>query len=81
MIRTQIYLTKKEIKALRTIAQTRGVTQSEIIREAIDEYIAAHRQSDRLEMLRAARGMWAGRSDVDLQAMRREFDRSPGAED
>jgi hypothetical protein len=84
MIRTQIYLTKKERQALQGIAKLKGTTQSDVIREAIDEFIAAYRESDRVAMLRAARGIWADRETVacrrDLRTMRDEFDRTFGEE-
>ncbi len=41
MIRTQIYLTEEEKAQLETIALTRGMKQSELIREAVDETIFA----------------------------------------
>ena len=69
MERTQIYLTEEERKA-RT-----GRTQSELIREAVDGFIARYREGSRLELLRGARGMWEGRADLpDFEAIRREFD-------
>lgn len=45
MERTQIYLTREEREVLRTIAERRGRTQSEIIREAVDRYITEFKRS------------------------------------
>ena len=78
MIRTQIYLTEEEQEALRTITALKGTSQSELIRQAIDQFIANYRQTHRVELLRAARGMWAGRDDLDWRSLRAEFDRSFG---
>lgn len=76
MIRTQIYLTEEEQGELRTIADLMGTTQSELIRQAIDQFIATHKKSSRLEMLRAARGIWADRTDFDWRQLRAEMDRA-----
>ncbi len=76
MIRTQIYLTEEEQEALRTITALKGTSQSELIRQAIDQFIANYRQAHRVELLRAARGMWADRDDLDWRSLRAEFDRS-----
>lgn len=81
MIRTQIYLPEQERSALRAIAHIGGVSQSELIREAIDEFIAAYQTSGCVEMLRAARGIWVHRADFDLRAIRAEFDRSLGGQE
>jgi len=40
MIRTQIYITKEEKEALDKLSKERNTTKSNIIREAIDQYVA-----------------------------------------
>jgi hypothetical protein len=75
MIRTQIYLTEKEQRALRTIANLQNVTQSELIREAVDKYIVTYQQANRVHLLREARGIWADREDIDARTLRAEWNR------
>ena len=64
VIRTQIYLTETEKQQLETIARTRGVKQSELIREAVDELIEKHTPSQRLTRIKQARGLWKNRTDL-----------------
>ncbi len=64
MVRTQIYLTEEEKAQLETIAQTRGVKQSELIREAVDELIEKYTPSQRLTRIKQAQGIWKNRRDL-----------------
>lgn len=76
MERTQIYLTEKERKALRSLARRLGRSQSAIIREAVDRYIERYAEGSRRDVLRRARGIWADRLDLsDFEQVRRELDR------
>ncbi len=64
MIRTQIYLTEEEKAQLETIALTRGMKQSELIREAVDELIEKHTPSHRLACIKQVQGLWKNRQDL-----------------
>jgi predicted DNA-binding protein len=70
MVRTQIYLAEQQQRALRALAQRTGRTQSELIREAVDRYIEGTEKVDRRVLLRQARGMWRGRTDLPGSANR-----------
>ncbi|MHB8868198.1 MAG: ribbon-helix-helix protein, CopG family [Thermoleophilia bacterium] len=77
MERTQIYLTDKEKKAVRSIARRLGTTQSEVIRTAVDRFIDDESSGSRLELLQSGRGLWKDRQDLpDFGALRRELDRT-----
>ncbi len=76
MVRTQIYLTQEEHKALKDMAAQTGRKQSELIREAVDRFVAEGAADRRHEALEAACGIWKERTDLpDFQALRREMDR------
>jgi hypothetical protein len=77
MVRTQIYLTKRQRSELAALAKTAGKKQSELIREAIDRLIDHSGNSRRESVLREAAGMWKDREDLpDFIAVRAEWDRS-----
>ncbi len=76
MVRTQIYLTEKEHKVLRSISVKTGKSQSELIREAIDQLVCQFEELDRKKLLKQARGIWQDRQDLpDLKKLRREWER------
>jgi len=65
MVRTQVYLTEEQDRALKSLAESSGRKQSELIREAIDRLLAENRPKDWKQALEAVRGMWADRDDLD----------------
>ncbi|HLB34389.1 MAG: hypothetical protein A3F67_03690 [Verrucomicrobia bacterium RIFCSPHIGHO2_12_FULL_41_10] len=76
MVRTQVYLTKNESEAISRLSYILQQGKSELIRTAIDEFIERRETKNKLKKLRAARGMWANRTDIpDVKKMRSEFDR------
>ncbi len=76
MVRAQIYLTEQQDRGLKALAARTGAKQSELIRRAVDELLAAEGAGDWKAALRRARGLWAERPEVEaeLAAVRREFD-------
>ena len=70
MIRTQIQLTEQQVQNLKSLANARGVSMAELIREGVDSLLKAQQGIDLAERRRravAAAGMF--QSDVsDLGA-------------
>jgi predicted DNA-binding protein len=77
MVRTQVYLSEEQKRGLERLAATTGKRQSDMIREALEVYLARHEPKDWREALEAVRGMWADRDDLDeLQAdLRMDWER------
>ena len=74
MTRTQIYLTPTETQGVARIAAKSGRKQSEVIREAIDQYLLRLGPQDRLSRLQEARGIWRDR-EISIEQVRSDFDR------
>ena len=76
MIRTQIYLSPGQQKALKALAAKTGRTQSELIRDAIDRFVGQRKASERGSVVKRSAGLWKDRTDLpDFAALRGEADR------
>lgn len=76
MVRTQIYLTSEERESLLELSNTTGLKQSELIREAVDQYIVKTEKSKKAAVIERAAGIWAERDDLpELNELRRSWDR------
>jgi hypothetical protein len=76
VIRTQIYLTEQEHRQLHILSRRKGTSLSELIRGAVDHMLLRSKGTDRLDLLRQARGIWKDRQDLpDFGGIRRELDR------
>ena len=76
MVRTQIYLTEEEKTALQSLASQSGKKQSELIREAIDNYITICSQDRRDRVIDKVAGLWKNRDDLpELDSLRKSWER------
>lgn len=74
MVRTQIYITDEEQKKLRTLSRQSGRKRSELIRNAIDDFIARASAVPKRDALRGCRGMWKDRGGTEFKAIRAEIE-------
>lgn len=79
MVRTQVYLSKEQEQALKSLAIASGTRQSELIREAVDlllseKNIMPHQWKNALYDMK---GIWANDKNAArrMRAIRDEFDR------
>ncbi|MDZ7755785.1 CopG family transcriptional regulator [Rhodohalobacter sp.] len=76
MKRTQIYISEKMKEELDALSQKRGISKSEIIREAVTEYISQHSEREKEMRLKTGAGLWKHKKDIpDLSKLRKEFER------
>ena len=76
MITAQITLSDYESEALQAMANSTGKTQEAVLHEAVQQFLRQGSPSDRLALLRQARGIWKDRTDLpDLRKLRAEMDR------
>lgn len=78
MIRTQIYITEKEKKGLESISLAQGVSQSDLVRQAIDDLLAKATTLNKNEILDQIAGVWSNRTDVpDIRDLRTGWRQRP----
>jgi hypothetical protein len=76
MLDTEINLTEQERNALQEISRRTGKTEGELVREALDQFIAQFQNEDQRKLMQRARGIWKDRQDLSsLQELRNEWDR------
>ena len=79
MVRTQVYLSREQEQALKSLALTSGTRQSELIREAVDLLLSKKNvlQKQWKQSLHDMKGMWSDDKDAGqrMQSIREEFDR------
>ena len=79
MIRTQVYLSREQEQALKSLAITSGTRQSELIREAVDLFLSKRNalQSQWKKALQDMKGIWADDESMGerMDEIRQEFDR------
>lgn len=71
MIRTQVYLTENEKKGLESISILKGISQSDLIRKAIDDLLAINGKINKNEIIDDIAGVWANKTDLpDIRDLR-----------
>lgn len=78
MKRTQIYISEEMQEKLDVLSRTEGSSRSEIIREAVTEYIARKSESEKQKKLESGAGLWEYKDEKevpDLKKLRNELDR------
>ena len=69
MIRTQLCLTEAQKRALEAISAQEGVSIAQVVRRAVDTYLAERSPTARAEQIRASAGAWAGRPEVTEEGL------------
>ena len=78
MIRTQIYITEEEKKGLEAVANSQGVSQSNLIRQAIDNFLARTNKLNKIAILDEIAGTWSDKKDIpDIRDLRTGWQRRP----
>jgi len=76
MHRTQIYLPDDAYHALREVSKQQRVTLAEVIRRAVDDYLARLPRQSFREALESSAGAWSERSESSeelVRALRQEW--------
>jgi len=71
MVRTQVYLTEEEKNGIESVTLTKGISQSEFIRQAIDKSLLDAINIDKPTILDEIAGIWADRENIpDIRKLR-----------
>ncbi len=77
MVRTQIYLTEEQKRALERVSARAGKPAAALIREAIDTYLRERGDDDKAKALEASFGLWSDcrlTGDSYARGLRQEWD-------
>ncbi|HHW03816.1 MAG TPA: CopG family transcriptional regulator [Thermoanaerobacterales bacterium] len=64
MKRTQVYLEDSQKKMLEKIAEQMNTSMGEIVREAINRYIAENQTGTAIDAIKKTQGLWKDRCDI-----------------
>ncbi len=71
-----IDLTESQYQTIQAVSDVNGLDQTELIHQAIIQWIEKQQVKNRRDRLRAARGLWKNRTDLpDFQKLRNEWNR------
>ena len=71
-----VELSEVESEALAELSGRTGKSSSDLLREAVVQFLATARPASDLRLIERARGMWREREDLpDFAQLRREWDR------
>ncbi len=74
MKRTQIYLTEEIVAFIKTFGSTRHLSQSDIVRTAIEQYMKQVSPDERTQTLKKYAGLWKNH-DFNFRNTRKSWDR------
>jgi hypothetical protein len=78
MVRTQVYLTEEEKNNLEAVAFAKGVSQRNLIRQAINELLAKNGWIDKASILEEIAGIWSDKKIIpDICELRTGWRRRP----
>lgn len=81
MRRTQVYLTEEQDRHLERLSAQMDKSQSEIIREAIDEYAKRRAEDTRIALLRSGWKLFSEEDLQEVETVRAELENRVGDED
>ena len=80
MRRTQVYLTEEQDRHLERLAAQMDKSQSEIIRDAIDEYASRRSEDTRIALIRSGWKLFSDEDLREIETAREEIEHRVGEE-